>query len=113
MERVKFTGPAGSVPAGHTVLIIRGPRGAVSLEAWRHAGEALGVLNIHYPQPMYEGQNEKPCEVLPEGYCYSDCSFHEGFEQAPSILAGYDSYAWVTLLSYYRERIEPDEKEET
>ena len=108
MKRLKITGPAGVLPAGHTVLLVSGPKGAVTLEAWADETDAHGVLVIHRPEPMHESQRSCPCEYLPDGFCYSDQSFTVGQEEAPSILAGYDARGWVTLLGFYKERIDPD-----
>jgi hypothetical protein len=109
MERKKLEGPAGTLPAGHTVLMLAGPRGAVTLEAWEDRQfKPIGVLSVHRTEAMYESQAAGPCEFLPEGCCYADQSFTVGYAEAPFILAGYDSAAWVTLLHFYRERIDPE-----
>lgn len=108
MEHRKITGPAGVIPAGHTVLILSGPKGAVTLDAWEHDGQALGELGIHV-MPRDDAEGAFLCNYLPGGRCWADGSSAIGAEQAPSILAGYDARAWVLLGQFYRERIDPEE----
>jgi hypothetical protein len=63
-------------------------------------------LGYHSPRPMYDGQSDMPCDLMPEGKCWYDGS---GLNAAPvfALLVSEGSDAvWLRLEEEYRLRFE-------
>lgn len=100
MDRRKIERQDGSV-----TIVVSGPAGAVSLDAWTYEGRVKSVLGIHL---AYSEAIEIPsaCEHLPTGLCYPDQTFRHGQEAAEALMAYRDDEAWAVVEEWYRNRIE-------
>lgn len=99
---------------GHAHLVLRGPEGAVTLEAWSVPGSSqvlldlglgeTGILTIHSLAPQYETHAApQECPVL--GTCYPDTAFRAGHEAGLALLAGNEGYAWAVVREWYHSRL--------
>lgn len=59
-------------------------------------------LGYHSPTPMYEGQTQMPCDLLPEGKCYYDGSGLRAYDVFKQLLEKGDEGVWEMLESEYR-----------
>jgi hypothetical protein len=91
---------------GNSLLVLRGEEGAVTVEAWWHDGEPIGVLVIHSLVPMREGQPHDKCHVL--GRCYMDVSYADGFKAADLLLEERYEEAAQIALAHYSARLAPE-----
>jgi hypothetical protein len=91
---------------GNALLVLRGEEGAVTVEAWWHEGQPLGILVIHSRIQMREDQPRDRCEVL--GHCYMDAAFSDGFKAAEYYLRGYPEQAEAILRWWYAARLAPE-----
>jgi hypothetical protein len=96
---------------GHLLLIVRGETqpgetGMVTIEAWEHEGQALGVLVLHSTCPMWDTQRPAPCPLW--GVCYMDVSYSDGFAAGAYLLSGQTDRAEEIARSWFTARLSPD-----
>ena len=63
-------------------------------------------VGYHSPHAMYEGQEERDCEVLPGGKCFYDGSSLRGDDWCKILVAEGSDAIWQSLEEEYRERFE-------
>lgn len=100
MERQRIDRPDGSV-----ALVVTGPGGAVSLEAWMYEGSPQGVIAIHYANSFLDDDVRASCDYI-EGGCYTDQNWLHGQEPAEKLLAGDEAAGWAAVEQWYASRIE-------
>jgi hypothetical protein len=84
----------------HPLLTMTGEEGVVTLEAWWHEGIPLGVLTIHSPVPLRDGQPPSPG---PNGtVCYEDVDYKSGFKAAELFLSQHEDLATSIMVTCYR-----------
>lgn len=91
---------------GNALLVLRGEEGAVTVEAWWHEGEPIGLLVIHSLVPMREGQPHDRCDVL--GRCYMDVSYSDGLKAAALLLNERSDLAAQIALAWYVSCFSPE-----
>lgn len=67
-------------------------------------------IGYHSPKPMYEGQSDMECSLLPGGHCYYDGSSLNADRYFAILVHEGGEALWKALDAYYHERFETKEK---
>lgn len=100
-------------------MILKGEKGAVQfvfttgiylphvLDEWKAKGytnKPMGFdVGYHSPTPMYEGQTQMDCDLLPEGKCYYDGSGLRANEWFEIFMEKGDEAIWKLLEEKYKD----------
>ena len=60
-------------------------------------------LGYHSPKPLYEGQSQSACHLLPCGSCHYDGSALNAGPVFEALISGGDEACWRKLEEYYAE----------
>lgn len=98
-----------------------GPKGATSFhvltnmdlphvfeETRFHMAPMGADIGYHSHTPLYEGQESRHCDLLPEGVCYFDGSGLAANAFMPTFLAEGDEAVWTRLEKEYKIRFEEE-----